>query len=72
MESFSVTHWIILAAVAASLISHFASPLLGVIRGVKNGSVLHAVLSVFVPVYGLIYFFVARPPRRRAEPTSSV
>ena len=72
MASFSVTHWIIMAAAIASLISHFASPLLGVIRGGNNGSVLRAVLSVFVPVYGLIYFFVARRPRPQAEPPSSV
>ena len=72
MDSLSVMHWIILAPVIASLISHVASPLLGVIRGVNNGSVLHAVLSVFVPVYGLIYFCVARRPRPQAPPPPSV
>jgi hypothetical protein len=33
---------------------------MGILRGVKNGSVLNAILSAFVPVYGAIYFFAAR------------
>jgi len=37
-----------------------ASPVMGVIRGVKNGSVPSALASMFVPAYGAIYFFVAR------------
>jgi len=41
-----------------------ASPILGIIRGVKNGAVIHAVVSAFVPVYGLIYFFAAKQPRK--------
>ena len=60
MESFSIWHWIIFAIVIAM----GASPILGIIRGVKNGGVVHAVASVFLPVYGLIYFFAARQPRK--------
>jgi hypothetical protein len=30
---------------------------MGISRGVRNGSVLNAILSAFIPVYGLIYFF---------------
>jgi hypothetical protein len=41
-----------------------ASPILGIIRGVKNGDVIHAVVSMFVPFYGLIYFFSATQPRK--------
>jgi hypothetical protein len=33
-------------------------PAMGVFRGVKNGSVLHALLSVFIPFYGIFYFFI--------------
>jgi hypothetical protein len=59
MVSFSIWHWVILfIAIAMS-----ASPILGIVRGVKNGAVIHAVVSVFVPVYGLIYFFAAKQPR---------
>jgi hypothetical protein len=38
----------------------FGSPIMGVIRGVKNSSILNALLSVFIPVYGLIYFFTGK------------
>jgi hypothetical protein len=60
MESFSIWHWVILVMVIAM----FASPIFGIIRGVKNGAVIHAVVSVLVPVYGLIYFFAAKQPRK--------
>jgi hypothetical protein len=33
---------------------------MGVIRGVKNSSIPHALLSVLIPAYGLIYFFVGK------------
>jgi hypothetical protein len=45
------------------LIATVASPILGIVRGVKNGAVISAVISVCVPVYGLIYFFTAKRPR---------
>jgi hypothetical protein len=60
MGSFSIWHWVILAI----LIVIAASPILGIMRGVKNGAVGHAVVSAFVPVYGLIYFFAAKQPRK--------
>jgi hypothetical protein len=41
-----------------------ASPILGIVRGVKHGAVIHAVVSIFVPLYGLIYFFAAKQPRK--------
>lgn len=53
MGSLSIWHWIF--AIVA-----FASPVLGVMRGVRNGSAINAVISALVPVYGLIYFFVAK------------
>jgi hypothetical protein len=55
MGSISIWHWVV-------VIVMFASPIMGIVRGVKNGSAIHAVLSAFVPVYGLIYFFVAANP----------
>jgi len=57
MGSFSIWHWLIMIIIVAS-------PILGIIRGVKNGAVIHAVVSAFVPVYGLIYFFAAKQPRK--------
>jgi hypothetical protein len=60
MESFSIWHWVIMVMVIAM----GASPIFGIIRGVQNGAVLHAIASVFVPVYGLIYFFAAKPARK--------
>jgi hypothetical protein len=59
MGSFSIWHWVIVIVIVAGP----ASPILGIVRGVKNGAVIHAVLSVFLPVYGLIYFFAAKQPR---------
>jgi hypothetical protein len=60
MESFSIWHWLIFVMVIAMS----ASPIFGIVRGVKNGAVTHAIASVFVPVYGLIYFFAAKQPRK--------
>jgi hypothetical protein len=60
MESLSILHWLIFLIVIAI----GASPIFGIIRGVKNGAVVHAVASAFVPVYGLIYFFAAKQPRK--------
>jgi hypothetical protein len=50
MGSLSIWHWVV-------VIVAIASPVMGIVRGVKNGAAVHAVLSAFVPVYGLIYFF---------------
>jgi len=61
MESFSIWHWVILFVMLAGTV---ASPILGIMRGVKNGAVMHAVVSVLVPMYGLIYFFAAKQPRK--------
>jgi hypothetical protein len=36
------------------------SPIMGIVRGVKNSATLHAVLSAFIPIYGLIYFLAGR------------
>ena len=56
MDSLSPLHWLILVTV----IVVWAGPMLGVFRGVKNGSILHSLLSVFIPVYGLVYFFMGK------------
>jgi len=53
--SFSLLHWLLVVVIVAS-------PIMGIIRGVRNGSVANALLSVLLPVYGLVYFFVARRP----------
>jgi hypothetical protein len=53
MGSLSIWHWVIVIVV-------FASPIMGIIRGVKNQAIVHAILSAFIPVYGLIYFFAAK------------
>ena len=57
--SLSMLHWLIMFLLAAKLVS----PVFGVVRGVENHAVIHAVVSLFVPMYGLIYFFAARRPR---------
>ncbi len=59
MGSISITHWIIFAIIIAMMVS----PILGIFRGARNGAAAHALLSCFIPIYGLIYFFVARGPR---------
>jgi len=46
--------------VVVAIAGGFASPIMGIIRGVKNGSVGHALGSYFVPFWGLIYFFAAK------------
>jgi hypothetical protein len=56
MGSLSIVHWIVVVFIIAQL----ASPIMGIVRGVRNAPVLNAVLSVFVPLYGLIYFFAAK------------
>lgn len=52
MGSLSIWHWVMVIVI-------FASPILGVIRGVQDGAVVHAIASAFIPVYGLVYFFAA-------------
>jgi len=54
MGSVSIWHWVV-------VIVMIASPILGIIRAVANGSALNGVISAFVPVYGLIYYFVGKP-----------
>ncbi len=58
MGSLSIWHW----GVAIMTIAAVASPVMGIVRGVKNGAAIHAIVSAFVPFYGLIYFFAA--PKR--------
>ncbi len=57
METFSMTHWVIMIVM---ILAFVVSPILEIVRGVRNGGVLNAVVSVLLPVYGLIYFFAAR------------
>jgi hypothetical protein len=47
-------HWLI-------IFIFFGSQIMGIIRGVKNSSVLNALLSASIPIYGLIYFFAGKP-----------
>jgi hypothetical protein len=53
MGSISIWHWVIVIVATAGCI-------MGIVRSVKNGSVLNAILSFFIPVYGLIYFFAGK------------
>ncbi len=59
MGSLSIWHWVV-------TILFFASPIMGIVRGVKNGAAIHSIASAFVPIYGLIYFFSARKRDRGA------
>ncbi len=60
MDQLSIGHWIIFFFV----ILLFVSPIFGIIRSVKNGAVIHAVLSLLIAPYGLIYFFAAKRPAK--------
>ena len=53
MGSVSIWHWVVVILATAGTI-------MGIVRAVKNGSVLNAILSVVIPIYGLIYFFTAK------------
>ncbi len=64
MEALSATHWVIIAVMFLAFV---ASPILGIVRGVKNGGVLHALMSFLFPVYGLVYFIAAAARRDRAR-----
>jgi hypothetical protein len=57
MGSLSIWHWVIVFVLVFVLIG---GPILGIIRGVPNSSILNAVLSTFLPLYGLIYFFAGK------------
>jgi len=61
MTEFPIWHWILFAIVWIVVISStIVSPIIGIVRSVKNGSVLHAVLSLIIPAYGHIYFLAAK------------
>jgi ABC-type microcin C transport system permease subunit YejB len=60
MESLSIWHWVIVVMVFPMMVS----PMLGIVRSVKNGAVFHVFMSSFIPAYGLIYFFAAKSPRK--------
>ena len=51
--SVSIWHWLV-------VIVMLASPILGIVRGVGNGSIINSLLSAFIPLYGLIYYFAAK------------
>lgn len=34
-------------------------PVMGAMKGIENGSIANTLLSVFIPIYGIVYFFVA-------------
>lgn len=53
MGSLSIWHWLV-------TILLFASPVMGVVRGVKNSSIEHTLASAFIPIYGLVYFFAGQ------------
>jgi hypothetical protein len=57
MGSLSIWDWI-------TVIVFVASPILGIVRGIKNGAAIHAIVSAFVPVYGLMYFLTGKQPGR--------
>ena len=56
MGSLSIWHWLIIFV----MLVMSASPIMGIVRGVQNSSILNAILSAFIPIYGFIYFFAAK------------
>jgi hypothetical protein len=61
MAEISMAQWTIMIVM---ILAFVVSPILGIVRGVKNGGVLNAVVSVLLPVYGLVYFVAARQPQK--------
>jgi hypothetical protein len=61
MGSLSIWHWVV-------VIVMIASPIMGIVRAVGNSSVLHAILSAFIPIYGLIYYFAGKATPVAREP----
>jgi hypothetical protein len=55
MGSLSIWHWVVVVVGLACP----AGVIMGIVRAVKNGAVVHAIASAFVPIYGLIYFLAA-------------
>ena len=53
MGTLSIWHWVV-------VILAIASPVMGIVRGVQNRAAIQAVISAFVPLYGIIYFFAAK------------
>jgi hypothetical protein len=53
MGSLSIWHWVVVIII-------LGSPIMGIKRGVENQSVLNAVLSGMIPIYGIVYFFVGK------------
>jgi hypothetical protein len=53
MESLSIWHWVV-------VIITLGGSIMGIVRGIKNRSVLNAVFSVIIPIYGIAYFFVGK------------
>jgi hypothetical protein len=52
MGDLTIWHWLLVIVITAS-------PLMGVFRGIERNSLVHAALSIIIPLYGLVYFFVA-------------
>ena len=50
-----------IAAVFATgiYLGYLLGPFFGIFAAVQNGSFLNALLSLFIPYYGVIYFFLA-------------
>lgn len=73
MEPASTTHWLLLAFIslapllkfvvlALGLLALLLSPVLGIVRGLRNSSAMNRIASLLIPFYGLIYF-LCRPRR---------
>jgi hypothetical protein len=67
MASVSIWHWVVVLFV---LMTGPVSVVAGIVRGVTNRSAMNVLRSAAIPVYGLVYYFVARP-RPPALPAQS-
>lgn len=43
----------------AMYVGYILGPFFGIYAAVQNSSFLNAILSLFVPYYGVLYFFIA-------------
>jgi hypothetical protein len=63
MSHLTIWHWVVVTLM-------IVSPLMGIVRGIERNSTVHGVLSVIIPLYGLVYFFAAAMNLRSSEKAS--
>lgn len=55
----TISNWIGGAFVVALSIGYTVGPFMGLWAAFENGSFMHAIWSLILPFYGIVYWFVA-------------